>query len=196
MALHYISSSKSIFSLLWLRMSFCWTFAIRYTVHTSPVLCRFILYLIWSRQNWSPAMTFKLCCFSLCVLYTSSVLHTVSPHLKVHSYPSCFAESKLSVKLSLSKMCQERSTCGISHSISKTFDAAPQSGRGEGGMRNMVLSRHIFPCEMSLQSFSPCEAVMCMMVLQAEKACAESMAMWRHFAGCKRKRTAPWLWCK
>lgn len=63
-------------------------------------------------------------------------------------------------------------------------------------MKDMLLSWSIFPCETSLQGSSPCEAVICTKVLQAEKKHAKSMAIWWRFAGGKRKRTAPCMWGK
>lgn len=95
------------------------------------------------------------------------------------------------MKCSPSKMWQERSTLWICHSMSKTFKTAPQCGRWERDMKDMFWSCHIFLCELSLWIFSPCEAV-----LQAEKAWAETMAIWWHFVHCKGKRTAPRMWCK
>ena len=44
-------------------------------------------------------------------------------------------------------------------------------------MKNTFLSWHIFLCKTSLQSFGPCQSVMCMVRLAAEKEAKESTAI-------------------
>lgn len=87
-------------------------------------------------------------------------------------------------------MCQERGTCWISLSVSNTLKTA-QSELWGRVMKNMFLMLHIFLCETCTRIFSPCRAVMCMLVLQTEKDRAESPVIWWHFAGCKGRRTSP-----